>query len=33
MELITPSWEIIQQPSYDLKGAYKQIEFNRKSFS
>ena len=26
MELITPSWEIIQQPSYDLKGAFQQIE-------
>ena len=26
MELIAPSWEIIQQPSYDLKGAFQQIE-------
>ena len=26
MELIAPSWEIVEQPSYDLKGAFQQIE-------
>lgn len=26
MELIVPSWEIVEQPSYDLKGVFQQIE-------
>lgn len=26
MELIAPSWEIVEQPSYDLKGVFQQIE-------
>lgn len=26
MKLITPSWEIVEQPSYDLKGIFQQIE-------
>lgn len=26
MELIAPSWEIVEQPSYDLKGVLQQIE-------
>ena len=26
MELIAPSWEIVEQSSYDLKGVFQQIE-------